>query len=151
MKINTKFKLGTFFLCSFLIIFLSFIYAAPTITANNPTYMQTTTTVNFRSLASTSSNIIKRLSSGTKIKMVGSIDSYYIVQLSTNEIGLVHKDYTKSSTSGPNGASTYTNIGKTSAYINTNNVNFRRGPNTSFSSISKLPKNTEVTVIRENI
>lgn len=112
MKINTKFKLAAMFCCSFLIIFLSFIYAAPTVQANNPKYMQTTTHVNFRSLASTSSNVIRKLSTGTKLKVVGSIDNFYIVQLSTNEVGVVHKDYTTSSSTGPSGASTYTNIRK---------------------------------------
>lgn len=150
MKINTKFKFVSTFFFSFLIIYLSFVYAASSIEANNPIYMQTTTTVNFRSLASTSSKIVKRLSSGTKLKVVGSIDNYYIVQLSSNDVGLVHKDYTKSSSSGPTNALTYTNIGKQSGYINTANVNFRRGPATSFESISKLAKNTKVTVIRKN-
>ena len=112
MKINTKFKLATMFSCSFLILFLSFIHAAPTIQANNPAYKQTTTSVNFRSLASTSSNVIRKLSTGTKLKVVGSIDNFYIVQLSTNEVGLVYKDYTTSSSIGPSGASTYTNIRK---------------------------------------
>jgi len=112
MKINTKFKLATMFCCSFLIIFLSFIHAAPSIQANNPKYMQTTTTVNFRSLASTSSNIIRKLSTGTKLKVVGSIDNFYIVQLSTNEVGVVHKDYAVSSSIVPSGATTYTNIRK---------------------------------------
>lgn len=112
MKINTKFKLAGMFCCSFLIIFLSFIHAAPTIQANNPKYMQTTTNVNFRSLASTSSNVIRKLSQGTKLKVVGSIDNFYIVQLSTNEVGVVYKDYTTTSSTGPSNASTYTNIRK---------------------------------------
>ena len=150
MKINTKLKLISMFFCSFLIISLTFLQAAPSIQASNPTYMQTTTNVNFRSLASTASNIIRKLSAGTKLKVVGSIDNFHIVQLSTDEVGLVHKDYAKASATAPSGASTYTNLGKTNGTINTEGVNFRRGPSTSFSSIKKLAKNTSVTVIRKN-
>jgi len=112
MKINTKLKLACTFFCSFLIIYLSFVHATPTIQASNPTYKQTTTNVNFRSLASTSSNVIRKLSTGTKLKVVGNIDDFYIVQLATNEVGLVHKDYTKASSAAPSGAYTYTNMRK---------------------------------------
>lgn len=123
------------------------VFYATTLDAFNPKYGVTNANVNFRQMATTNSNVIKELSKGTKLKLVGTINNFYIVQLSGNEVGLVYKDYVDSASVAPTNASTYTNLGKMSGTINTENVNFRRGPSTSFSSIKKLDKGTSVTVI----
>lgn len=123
------------------------VFYAATLDAFNPKYGVTNANVNFRQMATTNSNVVKELSKGTKLKLVGTINNFYIVQLSGNEVGLVYKDYVDSTSSAPTNASTYTNLGKISGTINTENVNFRRGASTSFSSIKKLDKGTSVTVI----
>lgn len=123
------------------------VFYAASLEAFNPKYGVTNATVNFRQMATTSSNVVKELNKGTKLKLVGTVNDFYIVQLSGNEVGLVYKDYVSSGTVSPTNASTYTNLGKVSGTINTENVNFRRGPSTSFSSIKKLDKGTSVTVM----
>ncbi|MBR5227146.1 MAG: SH3 domain-containing protein [Clostridia bacterium] len=142
---KTNFKI--IIMLSFFITISTFIFAATT--ASNPTYGVTSSNVNFRSMATTSSTVIRQLSKGTKLKLVGNIDNFYIVQLTTNEVGLVYKDYIKSSSEALTEALSYTNLGKKQAKINTQNVNFRRGPSTSFQSITKLAQGTSVTVIGE--
>lgn len=117
------------------------------IEALNPKYGITNATVNFRSIPSTTSNIVRTLPKGTKLKILGSLNDFNIVQLSTNEIGVVHSDYISSSSTAPSGSLTYTNIGLKTATVNTDSVNFRRGPGTSFSSITKLASQTKLYVI----
>lgn len=143
---NLKIIFGA--LCFMLILsYSTLVFYAASLESFNPKYGITNTAVNFRQIASTNSSIVKELSKGTKLKLVGMVNNFYIVQLSGNQVGLVHKDYVNSATSAPTNASTYTNIGRKSGTINTANVNFRRGPSTSFSSIKKLNKGSSVTVI----
>lgn len=135
-------------LCFMLILsYSTLIFYAASLESFNPKYGVTTSAVNFRQIATTNSSIVKELTKGTKLKLVGMVNDFYIVQLSGNQVGLVYKDYVNSSTSAPTNASTYTNIGKKMGTINTSDVNFRRGPSTSFSSIKKLNKGSSVTVI----
>lgn len=136
--------LVTMFLIVSLICYNIFAY---TITNYKPTYGITNETVNFRSYPTTTSLAIKTLAQNTKVKMLGTINNFYIVQLSTNEVGLISKDYVKSSSSAPSGAKTYTAITKTTATITEGGVNFRRGPSTAFQSIGKFSKGDKVTVI----
>lgn len=143
-----KIKIILLTLCFMLVLsYSTLIYYASSLDSFNPKYGITSSNVNFRSMATTSSFVIKELNKGTKLKLVGMLNDFYIVQLSGNEVGLVYKDYVKNYTSAPTNTSTYTNIGKTQGTINTSGVNFRRGPSTSFSSIKKLDKGTTVTVI----
>lgn len=143
-----KIKITLFILSLMLTLsYSTLIFYASSIESFNPKYGITNSNVNFRSMATTNSSVLKELSKGTKVKIVGLLNNFYIVQLSGNEVGLVYKDYVNSSSSAPTNASTYTNIGKTQGTINTSSVNFRRGPSTSFSSIKKLDKGTSVTVI----
>lgn len=141
---KTKFKI---LLCTICIILFSIsIYAYSSLTNFKPKYGTLTTSVNFRSVASTSQGKIRTLSQGTSIKMVGTIDNFYIVQLSTNEIGVVSKDYVKSSSTSPKGALTYTTVDIQNAYTNTNAV-LRGGPNTTFRKVATLKENTNVKII----
>ena len=143
-----KIKTTFFILCFMLSVsYSTLIFYASSIESFKPKYGITSSNVNFRSIATTNSSVVKGLSKGTKLKLVGMLNDFYIVQLSGNEVGLVYKDYVKSSSSAPTNASTYTNIGKTQGTINTSGVNFRRGPSTSFTSIKKLDKGTNVTII----
>lgn len=141
---KTKFKI---LLCTICIILFSIsIYAYSSLTNFKPKYGTLTTSVNFRSIASTNQGKIRTLSQGTSIKMVGTIDNFYIVQLSTNELGVVSKDYVKSTSTAPKGALTYTTLDIQNAYTNTN-VILRGGPNTTFRKIATLKKNTNVKII----
>jgi uncharacterized YkwD family protein len=75
--------------------------------------------------------------------MVGKIDNFYIVQLDTNEIGVVSKDYVKSTSSSPKGAKTYTSMSVKNV-TTTDKVNLRRGPGTNFSKITTISKGTNL-------
>lgn len=122
-------------------------YAYSTLTNFAPKYGKLTENVNFRSKPSTTSGKIRILSKGTSIKMVGTLDNFYIVQLGTNEVGVVYKSYIASISVPPVGASTYTMITKKAATVAGDSVNFRRGPGTNFTTIAKLSKGIKVTII----
>lgn len=144
-----KFKKILFTL--FITIILSAIfkthYAYSTLTNFAPKYGKLSENVNFRSIPSTTSGKIRILSKGTSIKMVGTLDNFYIVQLGTNEVGVVYKSYITSISSAPVGASTYTMITKKAATVAGDSVNYRRGPGTNFTTIAKLSKGIKVTII----
>lgn len=123
------------------------VFAYTNVKSLNPKYGTLTARTNFRTKPTTNSKIISVLAKGTTVKMVGQSNNFYIVQLSNNQVGYVSKDYIKSSSNAPKGASTYTNIGSKFATITDNNVNLRRGPGTNFSKITKLSKGTKIKVI----
>lgn len=144
MKKLSKNKILLLFL--FIILSMS-VYAYSNLTNFKPKYGTLTENVNFRSKASTNSSKIRTLNRGTSIKMVGTINNFYIVQLASNEIGVVSKDYVKESSTAPKGALTYTTVDKKDAYTNTDNVTLRGGPSTSFRKIESLKKNTNLKVL----
>lgn len=146
MKKLNKFIFIAIFTISIL-LFCTNSYAYSSLTNFAPKYGTVTENVNLRNDDSTSAKVVKVLSKGTKVKMLGKIDSFYIVQLGNNQVGTVYSSYVKSSSSAPSGAKTYNMITKKTGTINESNVNFRRGASTSFGRISKLSKNTKVTVI----
>lgn len=146
MKIIKK-MLFSIILLSFIFVFFSSISAYSLLTNYAPKYGKLTTRVNFRSIPSTSSGLIRVLIKDTPVKMVGTIDDFYIIQLGTNEVGLVHKSYVTSISSAPKGAYTYTMITKKNATVSKSNVNFRRGPGTNFTSLAKLSQGTKLTTI----
>ena len=111
-----------------------------------PKYGTLTSNVNFRTVASTSSGKVRTLSKGTSVKMVATIDNFYIVQLGTNEIGIVSKNYVKTSSNAPSGAKVYTNM-TAKTYSTKDNVNLRRGPGTNFAKVTTLSKNISVKAI----
>lgn len=121
-------------------------YAYSSLSNYKPKYGTLTENVNFRTTASTSSGRIKTLSKGTKIKMVGTIDSFYIVQLGSNEVGVVSKSYVKSASGAPSGAKTYTNISKKDGTTIYSTI-LRGGPGTNFRKITTLSPKTPVKII----
>lgn len=121
-------------------------YAYSAITSFKPKYGTLTSNVNFRTTASTSSGKIRTLSKGTSVKMVGTIDSFYIVQLASNEIGVLSKQYVKTTNTAPKGAKTYTSM-TAKTLKTTDKINLRRGPGTNFAKITTLSKGTSVKAI----
>jgi len=120
--------------------------AYSSLTNYKPTYGTLTTNVNFRNTASTSNGKIRTLSNGTKVKMLGTIDNFYIVQLGSNEIGVVSKSYVKNTSTAPSGASVYTAITKKTGSTTTSTI-LRGGPGTNFNKITTLNTKTNVTII----
>lgn len=113
-----------------------------------PKYGITTANVNFRSsTALNSSTKLKTVAKNTKLKMVGEISDFYIVQLTTNEVGLIHKNYIKQSGTSLAQALVYENLGKSYAYIKGNATHVRGGPGTNFKSLTKLSKGVKVQII----
>ena len=121
-----------------LLIAFSTIFAA-TITHFAPEYAKTTANVNFRSSPTTDySSYIKTLNANTPLKLVGTIDNFYIVQLESNEVGLVSKDYVDIIGEKTQGL-VYTDYSPFYVVTNTENVILRGGPSTSFRRITTLP------------
>jgi len=136
--------------CTLFILTISIIsytiFAYSTLTNYKPTYGTLTTNVNFRSTVSTTSGKIRTLAKGTKIKMLGTVDSFYIVQLGSNEVGVVAKDYVKSTSTAPIGAKVYTAISKNSATTKSSTI-LRGGPSTGFRKIATLNAKSTVKII----
>jgi len=139
-------QLFIIFIIAILFISSITVYAYSSLTSYKPKYGTLTSNVNFRSTASTSSGKIRVLSKGTSIKMVATIDNFYIVQLGTNEIGVVSKSYVKSSSSAPSGAKTYTSV-STKNLTTTAKVNLRRGPGTNFAKVTTIAKGTVLKAV----
>lgn len=120
-----------------LLIAFSTIFAA-TITHFAPEYAKTTANVNFRSSPTTDySSYIRTLNANTPLKLVGTIDNFYIVQLENNEVGLVSKDYVDITGEKTEGL-IYTDYSPFYVKTNTQNVILRGGPSTSFRRITTL-------------
>ena len=112
-----------------------------------PKYGITTARVNLRVFANTSSKIIKTLPINTKLKMVGEVNGFYIVELTNSQVGAVSKKYVKQSgTSLPN-AAVYENLKKYYATVNVKKAIVRSGPSTSYNSYYQLVKDAQVEVI----
>jgi len=139
-------KLFILFTFILMIILLSNIFAL-TIQSYKPKYGLTTSSVNLRSSTDLgTSNIIRQISKNVNIKMVGEISNFYIVQLTSNEIGFISKDYVKIVSTVPN-AKVYQSFTPYTATVVSSSVNVRRGPSTSFTKITSLNKGTGITVI----
>lgn len=131
----------------FLLIF-STIFAA-NITHFAPEYGITTANVNLRNMPTTDySSFVRTLTPNTKIKIVGSIDNYYIVQLENNEVGIVSKDYAKV-TGDKIDNLVYTDYSPFYASVKGNGTIVRGGPSTSFKVYGRLNENDKVYVIGE--
>ena len=129
----------------FILVF-STIFAA-TITHFAPEYGVTTANVNLRKKPTSDySSFVKTLEPNTKIKLVGSIDNYYIIQLENNEVGIISKDYAKV-TGEKTDNLVYTDYSPFYATIKGDNTIVRGGPSTSFSVYGKLNAGDKVYVI----
>ena len=129
----------------FILVF-STIFAA-TITHFAPEYGITTANVNLRNRPTSDySSFVRTLSPDTKIKIVGSIDNYYIVQLESNEVGIISKDYA-TITGNKTDNLVYTDYSPFYATIKGDNTIVRGGPSTSFKVYGKLNAGDKVYVI----
>lgn len=131
----------------FCFIFSSTIFAYST-SNYKPKYGITTEKVNLRkSTIIDITSKVKVLPQNTKLKIVGEISNFYIVQLIDNQVGLVSKDYIKVEGSSLEGAKTYESVYKYMASVKENNTNLRSGPGTNFSSYGKLNSGEKVEII----
>ena len=129
----------------FIMIF-STIFAA-NITHFAPEYGITTANVNLRNAPNTDySSFIRTLAPNTKIKIVGSIDNFYIVQLESNEVGIISKDYIKITGEQVN-SETYVDYTPFYTTIKSDNTIIRGGPSTNFKVITKLNSGDRIYVI----
>lgn len=146
MKLNKK-RIFLLFSTLLIALLLSNIFAYST-TNINPQYGVTTANVNLRfNPSTTSSSKIKLVNKNSALKIVGTIDNFNIVQLGSNDVGLISKDYIKSSDEAPKSAKTYENLTKFYATVNAPNVALRAGPATSFKVNERLKEGTKVEVI----
>lgn len=146
MKLNKK-RIFLLFSTLLIALLLSNIFAYST-TNINPQYGVTTANVNLRfNPSTTSSSKIKLVNKNSALKIVGTIDNFNIVQLESNDVGLISKDYIKSSDEAPKSAKTYENLTKFYATVNAPNVALRAGPATSFKVNERLKEGTKVEVI----
>lgn len=135
-----------------LIVTVVFILVFSTIFAANithfaPEYGVTTANVNLRKKPTSDySSFVRTLDPNTKVKLVGSIDNYYIVQLENNEVGIISKDYAKVTGEQTNNL-VYTDYSPFYATIKGDNTIVRGGPSTSFSVYGKLNAGDKVYVI----
>lgn len=129
----------------FLLVFSSIF--AVTITHFAPEYGITTANVNLRNMPNTDySSFVRTLNQNTKIKIVGTIDNYYIVQLDSNEVGIISKDYAKV-TGNKTDNYIYTDYSPFYATVKGDNTIVRGGPSTSFRVYGKLNSGDRVYVI----
>lgn len=146
MKLNKK-RIFLLFSTLLIALLLSNIFAYST-TNINPQYGVTTANVNLRfNPSTTSSSKIKLVNKNSALKIVGTIDNFNIVQIESNDVGLISKDYIKSSDEAPKSAKTYENLTKFYATVNAPNVALRAGPATSFKVNERLKEGTKVEVI----
>lgn len=146
MKLNKK-RIFLLFSTLLIALLLSNIFAYST-TNINPQYGVTTANVNLRfNPSTTSSSKIKLVNKNSALKIVGTIDNFNIVQLESNDVGLISKNYIKSSDEAPKSAKTYENLTKFYATVNAPNVALRAGPATSFKVNERLKEGTKVEVI----
>lgn len=112
----------------------------------NPEYGITTSNVNLRKHASTNStNILFTLPKNTNIKIVGTINEFYIVILKDGKVGLVSKNYVNIKEKSEDFPE-YTNLDKYFATTNSS-INVRGGAGTNFQIIGKLKQDEKVEVI----
>lgn len=113
-----------------------------------PEYGITTTNVNLRKQANLdTSSFVKTIPKDSNIKVFGTIGEFYIVQLATNEVGLLSKDYVKITGENVSSYKVYENFSKYFATVNGSSTNLRGGPGTNFVSYGILNKGTLLEVI----
>lgn len=128
-----------------LLLAFSTIFAV-TITHFAPEYGITTAGVNFRNAPTLDySSFIRTLRNGTPLKLVGTVDDFYIVQLESNEVGLVSKEYINITGAKTQGLM-YEDYSPFFVITNTDNVILRGGPGTTFKRITTLAKGSKLLV-----
>ena len=109
--------------------------------------------LNVRSGASTSSNVIGSLSNGSKVTIVGESGSWYKINYG-NTTGYVSKDYVQASgeqNSSSESSTQGTTSGKSGQVVNVHSsLNVRSGASTSSSVIGSLSNGSKVTIVGES-
>lgn len=143
MKKN-KYIIISLFAFFFLIVkSKTFAYSTPNF---NPEYGITTSNVNLRKQALIEPpTILFSIPKDTNIKVVGTINDFYIIILSDGKIGLVSKEFVNINGNEGNFPE-YTNVDKYYATANSS-VNIRGGAGTNFQIIGKLKQDEKVEVI----
>lgn len=112
----------------------------------SPEYGITTSNVNLRKQAIIEpSTILFSIPKNTNIKVVGTINDFYIIILSDGRIGLVSKEFVNINANEGNFPE-YTNVDKYYATANSS-TNLRGGAGTNFQIIGKLKQDEKVEVI----
>lgn len=112
----------------------------------SPEYGITTSNVNLRKQAIIEpSTILFSIPRNTNIKVVGTINDFYIIILSNGRIGLVSKEFVNINGNESNFPE-YTNVDKYYATANSS-TNLRGGAGTNFQIIGKLKQDEKVEVI----
>lgn len=144
-RFSLNIKVMVITLLFFIHIFFSHIFAYDATTFDG--FGITNTNVNFRKAANLdSSSVLFTLKSDTKLKIVGSLNEFYIVILEDSRVGVVSKQYVNLQEN--NGSfPEYTPLDKYFATVNSNSTNIRSGPGTNFSIYGKLNENERVEVI----
>lgn len=107
--------------------------------------MYTTASVNLRAGASTSTNTIRTLSTGTKVRALGKNNGFYLVSTTDGTQGFVSSKYlSKNATSSSSSGSTSSYKTKT---VTASYVNMRAGGGLSYTVVKVLPRGTEVQVL----
>ncbi len=137
----------------FLLVCAIYTYSFAYTNINNfkPKYGYVIKNANIRTNPTTGniSKVHKVLSKNTNVKIVGEINSFYIVQTNENLVGAVSKSLIKiDQNRKPKNASTYTNLREKSLYTSKKGlINIRSGPSTSFKIVSKMNEKDKVKVI----
>ena len=121
-----------------------------------PSYSNTTTKVvntdllNVRSGPSTSYKILGKINKGIKVQVISEENGWSKI-LYNNKEAYVSSRYLDSSNSSNNGSND-SSVGtvKETKVVNTDSLNVRSGPSTSYSKIGTLAKGTKVGVISES-
>ena len=121
-----------------------------------PSYSNTTTKVvntdslNVRSGPSTSYKILGKINKGIKVQVISEENGWSKI-LYNNKEAYVSSRYLDSSNSSNNGSND-SSVGtvKETKVVNTDSLNVRSGPSTSYSKLGTLAKGTKVGVISES-
>lgn len=101
---------------------------------------KTTAAVNMRGGATTSTGIIKTLAKGTKVTILGTNGSFYLISTSDGAQGFVSKKYVSTSGSSSTTTSKYARVtGKV--------VNMRSGAGTKYKVVTALTKGCQVKIL----
>lgn len=116
--------------------------------SNKFEYAVTTDRVNLRkNTAINSSSVIKTLNKNDNLRIINEIDNFYIVQLTTNEFGLVSKDYVNIQKIDSSLFPEFEILDKFTATIKSERTNIRSGPGTNYSIVTTLSNSSKVDVI----
>ena len=122
-----------------------------------PSYTNTTTktvntnSLNVRSGPSTSNSIVGKLSKGTKVSVISESNGWSKILYNNKEcyVSSRYLDSKSSSSDNSNNNSSNSTIKETKE-VNTDSLNVRTGPSTSYSKLGTLSKGTKVGVISES-